>query len=63
MMRVTFDTFVKYGVGFVAHALQYSGCTDLHNPSDGRTTENIGNLAFTNKDGSMRRYHEIYNEY
>lgn len=63
MMRVTFDTFVEYGVGFVAHALQYSGCADLHDPCDGRVTENIGNLAFTDKDGGMRKYHEIYNEY
>lgn len=63
MMRVTLDTFKKYGVGFVAHALQYSGCTDLHDPIDGRLTMDIGNLAFTRKDGTMRPYHELYNEY
>lgn len=63
MMRVTLDIFKKYELGFVAHALQYCGCTDLHDSCDGRTTENIGNLAFVRKDGTMRPYHEIYNEY
>lgn len=63
MMRVTLDAFSKYGVGFVAHALQYSGCADLHDPCDGRVTPNIGNLAFVRKDGTMREHHEIYNDY
>lgn len=63
MMRVTLDTFKKYGIGFVAHALQYSGCADLHDLCDGRATEDIGNLAFTLKDGSLRPYHEVFNEY
>ena len=63
MMRVTLDTFKKYKVGFVAHALWYSGCADLHDPCDGRVTDNIGNLAFISKDGNMRPYHEIINEY
>ena len=62
-IRVTFDTFKKYGVGFVAHALCYSGCADLHDQGDGRATDNIGNLAFRNKDGSLRPYHDIYNNY
>ena len=63
MMRVTLDTFKKYGVGFVAHALQYSGCADLHDPCDGRVTDDIGNLAFLRKDGTLRPHHELINEY
>ena len=63
MIKVTLDMFKKYGVGYIAHALQYSGCADLHDPCDGRVTDDIGNLAFTLKDGSMRPYHEIFNEY
>ena len=63
MMKVTLDMFKKYKVGFVAHALWYSGCADLHDPCDGRVTDDIGNLAFISKDGNMRPYHEIINEY
>lgn len=63
LIRVTLSTFQKFGIGFVAHALQYCGCADLHGPGDGRLTPNIGNLCFINKDGSMRPYHEVFNEF
>ena len=63
LIRVTLSTFQKFGIGFVAHALQYCGCADLHGPDDGRLTPNIGNLCFINKDGSMRPYHEVFNEF
>lgn len=63
LIRVTLSTFQKYGIGFVAHALQHCGCADLHGPEDGRLTPNIGNLCFINKDGSMRPYHEVFNEF
>lgn len=63
LIRVTLSTFQKYNIGFVAHALQHCGCADLHGPEDGRLTPNIGNLCFINKDGSMRPYHEVFNEF
>ena len=63
LIRGALSVFVKYGVGFVAHALQYCGCADLHDPCDGRVTPEIGNLCFINKDGSLRPYHEVYNDF
>ena len=63
LIRATLTTFKKYGVGFVAHALWYCGCADLHDPCDGRVTPNIGNLCFINKDGSVRPHHEVFNEF
>lgn len=63
LIHATLTVFQKYNIGFVAHALQYCGCADLHNACDGRVTSNIGNLCFINKDGSMRPYHEIFNEF
>ncbi|MBO4940202.1 MAG: cellulase family glycosylhydrolase [Clostridia bacterium] len=63
LIRVALSIFTKYGIGFVAHALQYCGCADLHDAADGRSTPNIGNLCFVNKDGALRPYHEIYNEF
>lgn len=62
-IKITLDLFAKYGIGFVAHALQYCGVTDLHNKGDGRVTDNIGNLCFINPDGSIRPHHEIINKY
>lgn len=62
-IRVALSTFKKYDLGFVAHALQYCGCADLHDPCDGRVSPEIGNLCFIRKDGSMRPHHEIFNEF
>ncbi len=55
--------FKKYGIGFIAHALQYCGCADLHDACDGRVSPEIGNLCFILKDGTMRPYHEVFNEF
>ena len=63
LIRGTLSTFAKYDIGYIAHALWSCGCTDLHDPADGPVTENIGNLAFIRPDGSMRPFHEIYNEF
>ena len=63
LIKGTLDTFKKYNIGYVAHALWTSGCADLHDPADGPVTEDIGNLAFILPDGKIRPYHEIINEY
>ena len=63
LIKITLDTMTKYGAGYVAHALQYCGCADLHDYADGRTTPDIGNLCFVKKDGSLRPGHDIYNCY
>lgn len=62
-IKGTLSTFKKYNVGFVAHALWSSGCTDLHDATEGPITDAIGNLAFIKFDGTVRPYHEIYNEF
>ena len=63
LIRGTLSTLTKYGVGFIAHALWSCGCTDLHDPDDGPLSPDIGNLAFICPDGSIRPYHEIFNEF
>lgn len=63
LIRGALTVFNKYNIGFVAHALQYCGCADLHDFGDGRTTPNIGNLCFVNKDGKIRPHHEVFNEF
>jgi hypothetical protein len=61
-IRGTLSTLQKYNAGYVAHALWSSGCADLHNPDEGPVTDGIGNLAFIKFDGTVRPYHEVYNE-
>ena len=63
LIRVSLETFKKYGIGYVVHALWYSGCADLHDPCDGRVSLEIGNLCFIRKDGTVRAHHEIFNEF
>lgn len=63
LIRVALTIFKKHKIGYVAHALWYSGCADLHNPCDGRVSPDIGNLCFINKDGTVRPHHEIFNEF
>lgn len=62
IMKFTLDTLTRYNFGFVAHALHYSRVADLHYPEDGFVGHS-GNLAFTNKDGTIRAGHEIFNNY
>ena len=63
LIKISLDTFTKYGAGYTVHALQYSGCADLHDYGDGRTSPDIGNLCFVKKDGSLRPGHDIFNNY
>ena len=63
LIRVALSVFTKYRVGYVAHALWYSGCADLHDLSDGRASAEVGNLCFINKDGKLRPHHEVFNEF
>ena len=48
-IKETLDVLTKYGAGYTVHALQYSGCADLHDYGDGRTSPDIGNLCFVKK--------------
>ncbi len=63
LIKASLDAFTNHGAGFVVHALQYSGCADLHDYDDGRTSPEIGNLCFVNKDGTLRPGHDIFNKY
>ena len=62
IIKYTLNTLSEYNIGFVVHALHYSKVADLHTPEDGP----IGwseNLAFTNKDGTLRAGHDVFNKY
>ena len=62
IIKYTLGTLSKYNIGFVAHALHYSRVADLHYEEDGYVGT-PGNLAFINKDGTLRAGHDIFNQY
>ena len=62
IVRFTLENLQEAGIGFTVHALYYSRVADLHYEADG-FVGGAGNLAFTNKDGSLREGHEVFNEF
>ena len=61
-MRYTLGELVKRDLGWLAHALHHSGVADLHRPEYGPVGR-PGNLAFIEADGSLRKGHEVFNEF
>jgi len=62
VIKYTLGELVKRKIGFLPHALHWSGVADLHYPEDGPTA-GPENLAFIDKDGSLRPGHEVYNDF
>lgn len=58
----TLSVHREFNMGFIVHALHYSFVADLHNPEDAPTSF-PGNLAFINKDDSLRKGHDIFNRF
>ncbi len=61
-MKFTLKELKKRNLGWLAHALHYSLVADLHYEEDGPVGP-PGNLAFIEKDGSLREGHEAFNEF
>lgn len=62
MVKRTLWAHRECGIGYIAHALWYSRVPDLHTQEDG-PVGNAENLCFINKDGTIRKGHEVFNEY
>ena len=50
------------GIGFLPHALHHSPVADLHRPVPGRKWGTMY-MGFIEPDGTIRRGHEVYNEF
>jgi hypothetical protein len=61
-VRYTLTELKKRGIGICPHALHHSLVADLHLPEYGPVGK-PGDLRFINADGTLRRGHEIYNEF
>ena len=63
LLEATISQCVKKKVGFFAYALYESDFTDIHRPSLGRLSPDIGHLEFIRKDGTLRPGHDVINKY
>jgi hypothetical protein len=61
-IRYTLTELKKRNIGIMPHALHHSLVADLHLPEYG-PVDSPGDLRFINADGSLRRGHEVYNEF
>ena len=61
-MKVELDALKARKIGFLAHVLHHSMVADCHRPEYGPTVES-GYMAFIERDGSLRKHHEMFNEY
>ncbi len=62
IIRYTLGELNKRKIGWLVHALHHSLVADLHRPEFGPVSE-PGNLSFIEADGSLRPYHEVWNEF
>ncbi|MDD3127514.1 MAG: hypothetical protein PHT27_07860, partial [Candidatus Izemoplasmatales bacterium] len=62
LIKKDLDILKNAGVGFVIHALCESPVADLHRADLG-PVDSPGYMAFINRDGSLRKGHEIFNDY
>lgn len=61
IVKRTLAAHKKAKIGYIAHALHWSHCADLHDDSEGPLSF-PGNLMFITKDEKVRKYHEVFNE-
>ena len=61
-LTVELDGLVKRSIGFTAHLLHHTLVADGHRPEYGPITT-AGYMAFIEADGSLRKDHDIYNDF
>lgn len=62
VLSAELSALVKRKIGFTAHLLHHSLVADAHRPEYGPIT-NAGYMAFVEKDGSLRPYHDVFNDF
>lgn len=61
IVKRTVEAHKKAEIGFIAHALHWSNCADLHNDNE-RPLSFPGNLMFIDRNDKMRKHHNIFND-
>jgi len=63
IIKYSLEQLKKRGIGFFAVMLHWSVRIDCHGPESGLPVGGMFNLEFIEKDGSLRKGHEIFNKY
>jgi hypothetical protein len=61
-IRYSMGELAKRHIGIIPHALHHSLVADLHLPEYG-PVGGAGDLRFINADGSLRKGHDVYNQF
>lgn len=61
IVKRTVEAHKKAEIGFIAHALHWSHCADLHDDEEGPLSF-PGNLMFIVRNDKVRKFHEVFNE-
>ena len=62
VLTVELKTLATRGIGFTAHLLHHTLVADGHRPEYGPMSS-AGYMAFIEKNGSLRSYHDIFNKF
>lgn len=62
VLRIELGAFRERGIGFLVHLLHHTLVADGHRPDYGPIST-AGYMAFIEADGSLRRYHDVFNEF
>jgi hypothetical protein len=62
-LQTELSHYSQLGIGYCVHALWESPVADLHRLDDGTGLGSGLYMAFINKDGNIRKGHELFNAY
>ena len=62
-LQTELSHYAKLGIGYCVHALWESPVADLHRLDDGKGIGMGLYMAFINKDGNLRKGHELFNAF
>ncbi len=62
VLRVELSAFRERGLGFLVHLLHHTLVADGHRPEYGPISQ-AGYMAFVEADGTLRKHHEVFNEF
>ncbi len=63
IIRSDLDTLTQFQIGFLPHMLHESLVADGHRPELGPTCKSVEYMAFINMDGTLRKGHEVFNQF
>jgi hypothetical protein len=63
IISIDLQTLSKYKIGFLPHMMHESLVADGHHPEFGPMCKTVEYMAFINMDGTLRKGHQIFNQF